>query len=151
MAVSSIRRYIYRPIDRRNQKNQNPRKKPLLPRLPTPYFPAWRSRLANLGRRLQTLRRQPLLELERIFAPLLPLGLLSQCDQGANSRCRRYTLARTVWAFLWQALNPGCPCREAVRQTWYRSSARSTRCFACTRHAKSISAGARSWDPATLS
>ena len=82
----------------------------------TPYFPAWRSRLANLGRRLETLRRQPLLHLEKVFAPLLPPGLLSQRDEGPNSRSRLYTLSNTFWAFLWQALNPGSPCREAVRQ-----------------------------------
>lgn len=82
----------------------------------TPYFPAWRSRLANLGRRLETLGRQPLLHLEKVFAPLLPPGLLSQRDEGPNSRRRLYTLSNTFWAFLWQALNPGSPCREAVRQ-----------------------------------
>jgi len=82
----------------------------------TPYFPAWRSRLANLGRHLESFACQPLLHLEQIFAPLLPPGLLSQSDEGPNSRERLYSLSRTFWAFLYQAFNPGCPCREAVRQ-----------------------------------
>ncbi len=82
----------------------------------TPYFPAWRSRLANLGQHLETFTRQPLLHLERLFAPLLPPGLLSQRDKGPNSRTRLYSLSRTFWAFLYQAFNPGCPCREAVSQ-----------------------------------
>ena len=82
----------------------------------TPYFPPWRSRLANLGQRLEYLRQQPLLHLEKIFAPLLPPGLLSQRDEGPNSRERLYSLGRTFWAFLYQAFNPGCPCRESVRQ-----------------------------------
>lgn len=82
----------------------------------TPYFPAWRSRLANLGQRVEGLSRQPLLHLEKLFAPWLPPGLLSQRDEGPNSRQRLYSLGRTFWAFLYQAFNPGCPCREAVRQ-----------------------------------
>jgi hypothetical protein len=81
----------------------------------TPYFPARRSRLANLGRRLDTFTRQPLLHLGKVLAPLLPPGLLSQRDKGPNSRQRLYTLPNTFWAFLYQAFNPGCPCREAVR------------------------------------
>jgi len=82
----------------------------------TPYFLPWRARLANLGRRVEPLRRQPLLQLEKLFAPLLPPGLLSPSDEGPNSRQSIYTLGSTFWAFLYQAFNPGCPCREAVRQ-----------------------------------
>lgn len=82
----------------------------------TPYFPAWRSRLANLERRVESFAGQPLLHLEKVFAAFLPPGLLSQRDEGPHSRVRLYSLSRTFWAFLYQAFNPGCPCREAVRQ-----------------------------------
>ena len=82
----------------------------------TPFFPPWRSRLAAFGRRVQRVRQQSLLHLELLFAELIPPGLLSQSDEGANSRQRVYSLRRTFWGFLYQALNPSCPCREIVRQ-----------------------------------
>ena len=82
----------------------------------TPFFPALRARLAALGPRVHQLRQQSLLHLERLFGSLIPPGLLAQADDGANSRERVFSLRRTFWAFLYQALNPGSPCREAVRQ-----------------------------------
>lgn len=82
----------------------------------TPFFPPWRSRLAALGRRVQHVRQQSLLHLELLFAELIPRWLLAQADEGANSRERVYSLRRTFWGFLYQALNPSCPCREIVRQ-----------------------------------
>jgi len=82
----------------------------------TPYFPAFRPRLAALGRRVQHLRQQSLCHLERLLAPLLPPGLLAQADEGPNSRERVYSLRRTFFGFLYQVLNPDCPCREIVRQ-----------------------------------
>lgn len=82
----------------------------------TPFFPALRARLSALGRRVQHVRQQSLLHLEHLFARFLPPGLLSQADEGPNSRERVFTVRRTFWSFLYQALNPGCPCREIVRQ-----------------------------------
>jgi Transposase DDE domain len=82
----------------------------------TPFFPAFRARLAALGKRVLFLRQQNLLHLEKLFAPLLPAGLLSQADQGPNSRDRIYSLRRTFFGFLYQVLNPDCPCRQVVRQ-----------------------------------
>jgi hypothetical protein len=83
----------------------------------TPFFPDWRARLAAFGRRrAQELRQKPLPHLEKLFCRLLPPGLLSQADEGPNSRERLYSLRCTFWAFLWQVLNPGAPCREVVRQ-----------------------------------
>ena len=84
--------------------------------LNTPFFPPWRSRLAAFGRRVQRLRQESLLHLELLFGELIPPGLLSQAEEGANSRQRVYSLRRTFWGFLYQALNPACPCREVVRQ-----------------------------------
>ena len=82
----------------------------------TPFFPAFRARLAPLGRRVQHLRQQSLCHLERLLAPLLPPGLLSQAEEGPNSRGRVYSVRRTFFGFLYQVLNPNCPCREIVRQ-----------------------------------
>jgi hypothetical protein len=82
----------------------------------TPFFPAWRARLAPLGRRVQHLRQQSLLQLDRLLCPFLPPGLLSQAGEGPNSRERLYPLRRTFFGFLSQVLNPDCPCREIVRQ-----------------------------------
>jgi hypothetical protein len=82
----------------------------------TPFFPPWRSRLAAFGRRVEHVRQESLLHLELLFAELIPSWLLSQADEGTNSRERVYSLRRTFWGFLYQALNPSCPCREIVRQ-----------------------------------
>ena len=82
----------------------------------TPFFPSWRSRLAAFGPRVQRVRQQSLLHLERLFGELIPPWLLAQADEGANSRERVFSLRRTFWGFLYQALNPACPCREVVRQ-----------------------------------
>ena len=82
----------------------------------TPFFPPWRSRLAAFGRRVERVRQQSLLHLELLFAELIPPGLLAQADEGTNSRDRVYSVRRTFWGFLYQALNPASPCREIVRQ-----------------------------------
>jgi hypothetical protein len=82
----------------------------------TPFFPAFRSRLAPRGRRIAQLRQQSLLALDQLFSPFLPPALLAQADEGPNSRERIFTLRRTFFAFLYQVLNPDCPCREVVRQ-----------------------------------
>lgn len=82
----------------------------------TPCFPAFRARLSALGTRVQRLRQQSLLELDRLCGPWLPPGLLAQADEGPNSRERIYTVRRTFFGFLYQVLNPQCPWREVVRQ-----------------------------------
>ena len=82
----------------------------------TPFFPAWRRRLAPLGQRVRQLRQQSLPHLDLLFGSLWPAGLLSQSDEGPNSREHIYSVRRTFFGFLYQVLNPGCPCREIVRQ-----------------------------------
>jgi Transposase DDE domain len=82
----------------------------------TPFFPAWRRRLAPLGRRLDQLRQQSLLQLDQVFGRFLPPALLAQADEGPNSRERVFTVRRTFFGFLYQVLKPDCPCREVVRQ-----------------------------------
>ena len=82
----------------------------------TPFFPAFRPRLAALGRRFEHFRQQSLSHLELLLAPLLPPGLLAQADDGPNSRERVYSVRRTFFGFLYQVLNPKCSCRQIVRQ-----------------------------------
>jgi hypothetical protein len=82
----------------------------------TPFFPSWRARLGPRKRRLPPLRQQSLLHWDRLFGPLLPAWLLSQSDEGTNSREQIYSVRRTFFGFLYQVLNPDCPCREVVRQ-----------------------------------
>jgi hypothetical protein len=82
----------------------------------TPFFPAWRPRLARLGQHTQRLRQQSLMHLDRLFGDLLPAWLLAQADEGTNSREQIYSVRRTFFGFLYQVLNPDCPCREVVRQ-----------------------------------
>jgi hypothetical protein len=83
----------------------------------TPFFPAFRTRLAALGRHSATqLRQTTLQQLARHLADLLPAHLLSTADEGANSRDRLYTLRLTCECFLWQMLKPNTACREVVRQ-----------------------------------
>src|SRR5438128_12520111 len=82
----------------------------------TPFFPQFRARLAPLGKRVHALRQQSLPHLDLLFGPLLPTWLLSQTDEGPNSREQIYSVRRTFFGFLYQVLNPDCPCREVVRQ-----------------------------------
>jgi hypothetical protein len=82
----------------------------------TPFFPAWRAQVGPMKRRIQHVRQQSLLHLDLLFGPLLPAWLLSQSDQGPNSREQIYSVRRTFFGFLYQVLNPECPCREVVRQ-----------------------------------
>jgi hypothetical protein len=82
----------------------------------TPFFPAWQHRLAPMGRQVARLRQQSLLCLDQLFNPFLPPALLAQSDEGPNSRERVFSVRRTFFGFLYQVLNPDCPCREVVRQ-----------------------------------
>lgn len=82
----------------------------------TPFFPDWRHRFGPMGRRIVRLRQQSLLHLDQLFGPFLPPALLAQAEEGPNSRERVFSVRRTFFGFLYQVLNPDCPCREVVRQ-----------------------------------
>lgn len=82
----------------------------------TPFFPEWRPRFGPMGRRIAHLRQQSLLHLDKLFSRFLPPALLAQADEGLNSRERIFSVRRTFFGFLYQVLNPACPCREVVRQ-----------------------------------
>ena len=80
----------------------------------TPYFPAWRSKLAAYGRR--TPRYRYAAEVENEFARFLPRKLLAQEPMGVGSRKRIYTRKLTFWYFIWQVLQPDTACRAVVRK-----------------------------------
>jgi len=86
----------------------------------TPFFPAWRPRLAPLGSRTaQAVRRArayTLCQLETCFGLWVPPQLFPKAPDQQNSRDRDYTRWRTFWCMLWQGLNPGASGREVVRQ-----------------------------------
>jgi hypothetical protein len=80
----------------------------------TPFFPAWRSKLAALGRRARAYRCAA--EVENEFSRFLPSTLLTPADRGVGSRRRIFTRMRTFWCFLWQVLQPRTACRAVVRK-----------------------------------
>jgi hypothetical protein len=80
----------------------------------TPFFPAWRSKLAAFGRRTQTYRCAE--EVENEFSRFLPRALLAKAQSRAGSRTRIFTRSRTFWCFLWQVLQPHAACRAVVRK-----------------------------------
>lgn len=83
----------------------------------TPFFPAFRARLAALGRRTTShLRQGTLQQLAAHLAELIPVHLLSSADEGPNSRERLFTLRLTCECLIWQMLKPRTACREVVRQ-----------------------------------
>jgi hypothetical protein len=93
----------------------------------TPFFPAFRARLAALGRRSAAFLRQATVsQLQELLAPLIPAAVLAPPATGPNSRQRVFHLRFTFECFLWQVLQPGTSCR-AVRthvQTLLREQGR---------------------------
>src|SRR6267378_1317428 len=102
VALVSIGRYIYRSMHH------------------TPFFPAWRPRLAPLGSRTTRafghVRSYTLCQLETCLGPWVPSDLFPKAPDKQNSRDRDYTRWRTFWCMLWQSLNPKASGREVVRQ-----------------------------------
>jgi len=83
----------------------------------TPFFPALRPKLAACRRSAtRQVRRASLAELEHYLQGIFPAHLLSQEDEGLNSRERIFTVLLTFEGFLWQILKPKTSCREVVRQ-----------------------------------
>jgi hypothetical protein len=83
----------------------------------TPFFPQLRSQLAPCRlRAAQQIRQANLAQLEHYLEGIFPPHLLSQEDEGPNSRQRVFNLRLTFQCFLWQILKPKTACREVVRQ-----------------------------------
>ncbi|MEI7837158.1 MAG: IS4 family transposase [Planctomycetota bacterium] len=66
-----------------------------------------------LGRGLRERRPASAQELECFFASVFPENLFAAAPSGPNSRERLFTLQRTFWLFLFQALTPKTSLREA--------------------------------------
>lgn len=79
----------------------------------TPFFPSLRCSLAALGRGLRSVRATPIPELQLFFSSFFPDHLFDPQASGTNSRERLFTLQRTFWLFLLQALTPKTSLREA--------------------------------------
>ena len=79
----------------------------------TPFLPGLRHSLAALGRSLRSVRSKPIPELQHFFSSLFPDNLFHREASGPNSRERIFTLQRTFWLFLFQALTPKTSLREA--------------------------------------
>jgi hypothetical protein len=83
----------------------------------TPFFPQLRPRLAPCRRAAtQKVQQASLAQLEHYLEGIFPLYLLSQGEEGTNSRERIFSLLLTFECFLWQILKPNTACREVVHQ-----------------------------------
>lgn len=86
----------------------------------TPFFPAWRSRLAPLRSSLRQIAdpftRATLCQVEQTLGPALPPGLLQKPPRGPHSRRRVFCLTRTFWCWIWQIFQGNTSCREVLRQ-----------------------------------
>jgi hypothetical protein len=82
----------------------------------TPFFPAWRPKLAALGNRAASCRKRSPVEIEAEFVRFLPTDMFKPTAKGVGSRIRIFPLARIFWCFIWQALQPNTSCRAVVRK-----------------------------------
>ena len=81
-----------------------------------PLFPEFKPLFSRCRRSLDSFREVSLCQLDALFARFLPVELLSQADEGPNSRDRSYTLRRTFWAGILQALTPHTSLRCVALQ-----------------------------------
>jgi hypothetical protein len=86
----------------------------------TPFFPAWRPRLAPqrscLRQTADPFTRATLCQVEQTLGPALPPGLLEKPPRGPHSRRRVFCLTRTFWGWVWQIFQGNTSCREVLRQ-----------------------------------
>lgn len=82
----------------------------------TPYFPAWRRKLAAVGRRSVRCRQQSPVEIEAQCRSFLSHNTLQSPPGGKRRRRRVFFLSRVFWCFIWQVLQPRTSCRAVVRQ-----------------------------------
>jgi Transposase DDE domain len=82
----------------------------------TPYFPAWRRKLAAVGQRTGCCRQPSPVEIEAQCRAFLSPRALKAPDDGKRRRRRVFFLSRVFWCFLWQVLQPRTSCRAVVRQ-----------------------------------
>lgn len=82
----------------------------------TLFLPGLLKQLGRPNSRHSRLRQVPLFRLQMLLESLLPSYLLCPSDEGHHSRERLFSFSRTFLGFLWQVLNPGASCRQALRQ-----------------------------------
>lgn len=82
----------------------------------TPDFPDWAGGFAHQLRKLRSTPAPTLHQFELLFATWIAHWRLTQQDEGAHSRNRRWNLRLVFWTFLWQVAQAGASCREAIRQ-----------------------------------
>src|SRR5436190_6334304 len=86
----------------------------------TPFFPALRRMLAPMRSPARRARDAAaaltLARIEDRLGPALEPGLLQKPSAKACSRERLYGLGCIFWSWIWQILQAGASCREAVRQ-----------------------------------
>ena len=82
----------------------------------TPYFPAWRRKLAAVGRHTARCRQQSPVEIEAQCRSFLSHRALQPPADGKRRRRRVFFLSRVFWCFIWQVLQPRTSCRAVVRQ-----------------------------------
>jgi len=87
----------------------------------TPYFPAFRPKLAALGRRAASIRNHSAQEVESEFGRYVPKNMFQPPAAGTGSRKRHFPWDRTFWCFLWQALQSKTSCRAVVRKVQAQS------------------------------
>ena len=82
----------------------------------TPPLPGFSSLFSEQCQAVRALTSSALHQFEALFGPWLPLGCLSQAEDGPHSRQRRWPLRLVFWTFCWQIAQAGASCREAIRQ-----------------------------------
>jgi hypothetical protein len=89
---------------------------------PSELFGPFHSGRPHLKTARHRLTGLPINELQTLLEPGLPSYRLASSEEGPFSRERVYSLLVTVWTFLWQVLNPGSACREAVQKVgaWFK-------------------------------
>lgn len=82
----------------------------------TPYFQLFSGHFADQLKTLRASSGVTLHQLEALFGAWVSPGSLSQADEGAHSRHRKWPFRLVFWTFCWQVAQAGASCREAIRQ-----------------------------------
>jgi hypothetical protein len=82
----------------------------------TPDFTPWAGTFAGQLQKWRLTSAATLHQLELLVGPWIAHWRLAQQDEGGHSRNRLWNLRLTFWTFLWQVVQVGASCREAIRQ-----------------------------------
>jgi hypothetical protein len=90
----------------------------------TPFFSAFRAQLGPMKAKRRLVNTRCVHQLQIFFEKIFPPHRLSPADEGKNSRKRHFFQDVTFWMFLWQVLNVGSSCRDALLQRQSRLTAK---------------------------